>query len=199
MLNTSNAKKLGTDIYVYENFISKDECFSILESIKSIPEEKWLTVMNAIGQGFESAHVPLSQIAIVNQRLIDILDDGVHLGNSLVPTRMRKGFIGPHHSDNFDFLKVVEANKILKENEEFELAENNIAGLIMYFNDFDGGEIYYSNQDVVYYPKAGDLVIHSSGEHCKHQVQEVKSEVRYSHSSHLYNLIKVPKGFKNVA
>lgn len=198
MFNTDGAKKLGTDIYVYENFISKDECFSILESIKSIPEEKWIEVVNAIGQGFESAHVPLPQIAIANQRLIKMLDEGVNLGHSLVPTRMRKGFVGPHHSDNFDFLKVVEANKLVKEDDDFDLAENNIAGLIMYFNDFDGGEIYYSNQDITYYPKAGDLVIHSSGEHCRHQVQEVKSEVRYSHSSHLYNMIRVPKGFQNV-
>jgi hypothetical protein len=84
----------------------------------------------------------------------------------------------------------------LKEGEDFDIAENSIAGLIMYLNDFEGGEIYYSNQDVTYYPKAGDLVIHSSQEHCRHQVQEVKSDIRYSHSSHLFNLIPVPKGSK---
>lgn len=195
MFNLEGSKKLGTDIYVYENFVSKDECSSIIESIESIPEEKWNGMFNEIGQGFEVAYVPLPQIATINSRLVSMLDEGVNLGYSLAPTRMRKGFVGPHHSDNFDFLKTVEASSQLKDGEEFELAENSLAGLIMYFNDFDGGEIYYSNQNITYTPKAGDLVIHSSQVHCKHQVQEVKSDIRYSHSSHLYNVIKVPKGY----
>ena len=198
MLNLDGAIVLGNDIYVYPNFISEDECSNIVDIIKSIPEEDWHGRFNEGGQGYEVAYQPIEQIEILNNRLKNILDDGIGLGWSLAPTRMRLGMVGPHHSDNFDFLKVVEASKSLKDGEDFDLAENNIAGIIMYFNDFEGGEIYYSNQDVLYAPKAGDLVIHSSQEHCRHQVQEVKSEVRYSHSSHLFTTVKVPKGYIDV-
>jgi hypothetical protein len=197
MLNLNGSITLGTDIYVYPDFVSKEECEKIVNCIKSIPESDWTPRFNEAGQGHETSHVSISEIELINQRLKDILDEGVYLGDSISPTRMKRGTIGTHHSDNFDFLKTIEASSTLKDHEDFELAENNIAGLIMYFNDFEGGELYYSNQDVIYHPKSGDLVLHSSGLHCKHQVQEIKSEVRYSHSSNLFNFIKVPKGFKN--
>jgi hypothetical protein len=190
--------KLGKDIYVYHDFVSKEERFEILKDIDDIPEEKWVGHFNEGSQGAETAHIPLDKFIPINKRLSEMLDSDVYLGSSLSATRMKMGWVGPHHTDNFDFLNVVEASKNLKEEEPFDTAENSIAGLIMYLNDFEGGEIYYSNQDITYYPKAGDLLIHSSQEHCKHQVQKVISDIRYSHSSHLFNLIKVPKGFKNV-
>jgi hypothetical protein len=198
MLKLDGSINLGKDIYVYPNFISEQERIEILEDIKSIPEEKWVGHFNEGKQGAETAHVAIEKFIKINKRLTEILDKDVYLGSSLAATRMKMGWVGPHHTDNFDFLNVIEANKNLKEGEPFDIAENSMAGLIMYLNDFEGGEIYYSNQDVTYYPKAGDLVIHSSQDHCKHQVKEVKSDIRYSHSSHLFNLIKVPKGFKNV-
>lgn len=198
MLNLDGSISLGKDIYVYPNFISEKERLEILQKIKDIPEEKWVGYFNEGSQGAETAHVPIENFISINKRLTDILDSDVYLGSSLSATRMKKGWVGPHHTDNFDFLDVIKANESLKEGEDFDLVENSVAGLIMYLNNFEGGEIYYSNQDVTYYPKAGDLVIHSSQEHCKHQVQEVKSDIRYSHSSHLFNMIKVPKGYKDV-
>jgi hypothetical protein len=198
MLNLDGSISLGKDIYVYPNFISEKERLDILQKIRDIPEEKWVGYFNEGSQGAETAHVPIENFISINKRLTEILDSDVYLGSSLSATRMKRGWVGPHHTDNFDFLDVIKANENLKEDEDFDLVENSIAGLIMYLNDFEGGEIYYSNQDVTYYPKAGDLVIHSSQEHCKHQVQVVKSDIRYSHSSHLFNMIKVPKGYKDV-
>ena len=195
MLDLNGSIKLGDDIYVFPNFIYKEECLNIVNSIELIPEELWVGKFNEGGQGYEIAYTPVAQIEEINNRLISILDDGVNLGWSLAPTRMKMGHIGPHHSDNFDFLKTLDASKNLKDNEDFDMAENNIAGIIMYFNDFEGGELHYSNQNISYKPKAGDLLIHSSQEHCKHQVQMVESKVRYSHSSHLFNMIRVPKGY----
>jgi len=199
MLNLDGFVTLGEDIYVFPNFISEEECVDIVKSIESIPEDLWVGRFNEGGQGYEVAYTPILQLEKINKRLISILDEGVSLGWSLAPTRMKMGQIGPHHSDNFDFLKTIDASKNLKEHEEFEMAENNIAGLIMYFNDFKGGGLYYSNQDISYSPKAGDILIHSSQEHCKHQVQEVESKVRYSHSSHLFSMIRVPKGYSDMA
>jgi hypothetical protein len=198
MLNSKGAVILGEDIYVYPNFVSSEECQKILDFISLIPENEWQEILNPIGQGYEISFRQISELQEINKRVESILDSDVYLNNSAAPTRMKRGLIGTHHSDNFEFLNVREANKNLKEGEDFDLAKNNIAGLIIYFNDFEGGEIHYSNQNITYAPKAGDLLIHSSDEHCKHQVQEVKSDFRYSHSDNLFRLIKVPKGFKNV-
>lgn len=199
MLDLNGSVELGKDIYVYPNFISVEERVEILKDIESIPEEKWVGHFNEGSQGSETAHISLDKLIPISKRLSSMLDSGVYLGNSLAATRMKKGWVGPHHTDNFDFLHVIQASQNLQDGEDFDIAENSIAGLIMYLNDFEGGEIYYSNQDVTYRPKAGDLLIHSSQEHCKHQVQEVKSDIRYSHSSHLFNLVRVPKGLIDVA
>jgi hypothetical protein len=198
MLNINGSINLGKDIYVYPNFISEQERLEILEDIRHIPEEKWIGYFNEVGLGSETAHLKIEKFIKINKRLTGMLEKDVYLGTSLSVTRMKMGWAGSPHTDNFDFLDVIKASENLKEGEAFDIAENNVAGLIMYLNDFEGGEIYYLNQDVTYYPKAGDLVIHSSQDHCKHQVKEVKSDIRYSHSSHLFNLIKVPKGFNNV-
>lgn len=199
MLNLEKAIIVGQDIYAYPNFITQEECKQIVNLIESIPESNWKKSLNEAGFGYEISFYDIPQIEEINKRLKSILDPDVYLNSSVYPTRMQRGLVGTHHSDDFDFLSVIEASKNLKDGEDFRLVENNIAGLIMYFNDFEGGELYYSNQDITYSPKAGDLLIHSSSVHCKHQVQEVKSDVRYSHSGNLFRFIKVPKDFSNDA
>lgn len=198
MLNLDGFIKLGEDIHVYNNFVSQKECEEMVKEIESIPEDKWLGRFNEAKEGAEHSVQRSLILAPIKERLGALLDQDISLGNGMCCTRMTKGMFGPHHADNFDFLKTVEASNNLKDGEEFDIAENNLAGIIIYFNNFEGGELHYSNQWVSYHPKAGDLVIHSSQNHCRHQVQQLKSEVRYSYSSHLFNMIKVPKGFKDV-
>jgi hypothetical protein len=198
MLNLDGFIKLGEDIHVYHNFVSQKECEDMVKDIESIPEDKWLGRFNEAKEGAEHSTQRSPGLAPIKERLQLLLDKDTFLGTGMCCTRMKKGMFGPHHSDNFDFLKTVEASNNLKDDEDFDIAENNLAGIIIYFNDFEGGELHYSNQWVSYYPKAGDLVIHSSQNHCRHQVQELKSEIRYSYSSHLFNMIKVPKGFNDV-
>jgi hypothetical protein len=199
MLNLDSFTTLGKDIYLFKNFLSKKECSEIVEFIQTIPEDAWKGFFNQAGQGSEVAILSaIPQAKDINARLSSLLDKGFYLNGSTAPTRMKIGWSGAPHSDNHDFLNVLEANKNLNEHDEFVMHENNVAGLVIYFNNFDGGEIYYSSQDITYTPKAGDLIIHSSEEHCRHQVKEVKSEVRYSHSNNIFQDIKVPKGFVNV-
>ena len=62
----------------------------------------------------------------------------------------------------------------------------------LYFNNFEGGELYYPNQNIIYKPKAGELVIHGSHDECAHGVKPVKSEVRYSYSNSIRKIVKVP-------
>jgi hypothetical protein len=198
MFNKGAFINLGEDIYVYPNFVSENDCKEIIEEIESIPEEKWVGQFNEGLQGNERTLIWINKIIPVHEKIKSLLDENVYLSGGLAAIRMKLGTEGPHHSDNFEFLEIREASNQLKPGEDFDLAKNNIAGLIVYFNDFEGGEIYYSNQDVTYAPKAGDLVIHSSEDHCKHQVKKLKSEIRYSHSNNLFDYIKVPKGFVDV-
>ena len=107
---------------------------------------------------------------------------------------MKKGAKWGLHSDNHDFLELRRQSESLQEDDPFDLAPNNIVGLVLYFNDFEGGRLHYPEQNLEYQPKKGDLVMHSSEEHCLHGVSELISDVRYSHSNNLFNLIRIPKG-----
>jgi hypothetical protein len=130
----------------------------------------------------------------IKKRIEKLLDNDVYLGDNLSIVRMLKGQFWGLHSDNHDFKEIEKASKNLKEDEDFELRQNVVMGLILYFNQFEGGNLYYPFQKINYQPQKGDLVIHDAGFKCEHGVTKLISNVRYSHSNHLYKLVKVPVG-----
>jgi len=194
MFNKDGFEKIGEDIYVYHNFVTEEECDSILDIAKSLTEEEWVGRFNTTGEGHKTSNRSIDHLIPIKKRLSDKLEEGIYLAENISIVRMRKGATWGLHSDNHDFLDLIAASKLYTEGQEYTLEKNNIWGLVMYFNDFDGGRLFYPNQGVEYQPKRGDLVIHSSEEHCLHGVDELKSDVRYSHSNNLFNYIKVPKG-----
>lgn len=195
MFNKDGFEKLGEDIYVYHNFVSEEDCDSITSIAKSLSEDGWIGRFNTDGEGHKNSKISIDLLLPIHERIRSILDDGIFLGANLSLVRMRKGAKWGLHADNHDFLKLREASLNLKDDEEFEVYPNNIVGIVIYFNEFEGGCLNYPNQGVTYQPQKGDLVMHSSEENCLHEVTELLSDVRYSHSNNLYNLIKAPKGF----
>ena len=54
-------------------------------------------------------------------------------------------------------------------------------GVILYLNDnFDGGELVYTNLNYTYTPKAGDMVVHPASEKFTHEVNPIISGERYT-------------------
>lgn len=71
-------------------------------------------------------------------------------------------------------------------------------GVIAYFGDWEGGEVYYQELDgLTVDPKPGDLVIHGATPRWKHGVTEVKSGIRYAFSNFCLPAEKNPKSFYN--
>lgn len=193
MFNTEGFVKLGKDIYVYNNFISDNECKEICKIAETIEDNNWMH-LDDTARSFKE----IEQLVPIHDRIKSLLDQEVYLGTYKKLVRMKKGSIGKRHADYYDFRLQREANAQLKKGEKFKLVENIVGALILYFNDFEGGSLSYPVQGISYKPKKGDLLIHSSEKHCLHQVTEVLSEFRYSHSNHFFNYIKVPEGFNHV-
>jgi hypothetical protein len=60
-------------------------------------------------------------------------------------------------------------------------------GYILYFNDeYEGGELYYLNQDITFRPKAGMLVVHSGYPEYMHAVKPILSGERYMLTGFVY-------------
>jgi len=192
MFNKDGFKKIGEDIYVYENFVSKSDCEDILEEIKKIKEDEWFNLSSEL---HSVSKQKVEKIKLIREKIESILEKDYFVGFNTNPVRMKIGAKWGEHSDDTDFKDIVEASKKYKSGEDFDLADNTQMGFIVYFNDFKGGEVYYPNQNIEYAPKKGDLLIHSAFEHCTHGVKPVTSEIRYSYSNHIFNQVKVPKGY----
>jgi len=70
-------------------------------------------------------------------------------------------------------------------------------GVCTYFGEWEGGELYYPNQDVTINVKPGDLVIHGALSDCMHGVKEITSGTRYTFSNFSIQADKNPGSFYN--
>lgn len=185
-------RSIGNNIYVFNNFLTQDECELVSSYLDSLDEKSWI-----VDKYFENTMQRTDSLEILEpfvQRIREILPDNIYLGGSTCASRMLPGYSWGVHADVHDFADVEKAAELYVDGQDFEEKDLSIYGVVIYFNNFEGGEIYYPTQDLVYKQSAGDLVIHGSDNLCQHGVKEVLSGVRYSHSNHIYKKVKVAKG-----
>ena len=189
--NIEGFEEIGQDIFVYRGFLSFSELNTIQSEINSLNEDDWkFAPIN--DRMYNKVSAPNEILESIRERIISFLPEGYFLGRGTSFVRLFKGDEWGLHSDAHDFLPIREKAAQLKYDEPFEWADNERWGLVLYFNDFQGGELYYPKQNIEYKQSPGDLVIHSAEEHCAHGVRPVQSAIRYSHSNHIFDKIKIP-------
>ena len=186
-----NMEKLGENIYVYKKFLSNKELNEITEELNALDEEQWI-----ISPGREQTLAYASGIETmkyVDDKISNLLIDNLYLGKNKTAVRMMPGNYWEVHTDEYEFKNVKEKSKEYVDGEPYD--EEKLVNFvsIVYFSDFNGGQIYYPSQNIEYAPKPGDLIIHGSDELCQHGVKPVITGKRYSHTNIIYELVKVPK------
>jgi len=193
LTNMNNLTVLGDDIYVYKNFLSKEECDYIYGLLESSEKESWGKMWGDVD---ESISPKISPEMIVSELIISRLSDlsnKYEVKQNRLFTKMVKGNSWGEHSDNAMYQEIRKKSNLLKDGDDFKIIHNTAYGVVVYINDnYKGGEIFYSKQNIVYKPKAGDLVIHSSEEKCEHGVKVMIEGSRYAWSSNLGNSIRIP-------
>jgi hypothetical protein len=58
-------------------------------------------------------------------------------------------------------------------------------GVVLYLNNFIGGQVRYPKLNISYQPSAGDFLMHKP--HILHEVLEVKSHNRYTYTSYVWS------------
>jgi hypothetical protein len=187
-------KKIGEDIYVYKNFISKEELdfiIPILDKIRINLEYDPST----IGTDFENRVTrPIEEMSFLPERIKDIFEDKYIVRQHTGANILSKGDLWPPHYDSNDFIQIREIAKTLKDGEPYKIVDDSRYGIVAYFNSVEsGGELVYIKQNITYTPNPGDLVIHSAEENCTHKVNKVLKGYRYSYSNNLRVELKVPK------
>jgi hypothetical protein len=194
MFNKDLFEKIGEDIYVYRNFMSPEESDSVTLYLDSLPpEDYWQPHPEKRFKVIEEKGV--ERLQEIRSRIQSLLHDGYFVGTNIHPHKLLQGTKRYAHSDNSEFLEASKASALYVDGEEFDYADGIDMGMYIFFNDFEGGEFYYEDQDIVYKPLKGDLIFHSPEDHCKHSTKEVLSEKYYAWPNHIYHMIKVPKGY----
>ena len=192
----TNVKVLGDEIYLVENFLSKEETDYIYSLLKEFDEELW-NIRDPYPVPQISPKLAVTKILV--DRLREMFPE-YSVNDNPVFNRLKAGEGWGEHADNAEFSDIRAKSDALVEGEPFKMVDNTAYGIVVYINDdYEGGEIYYVHQGLSHKPKPGDLVIHSSEEKCKHGVSPVKSGKRYGWSSHLGNMIKVPVDYEPTA
>lgn len=193
MFDFSKFTEIGKDIYVYKNFIEKSVCDKLLKNVEDIEEDAWQLVSDA-GRylsspgsiNFEYVNNKISQeIGIAEGFFTNTISRALKI--------VKGGYMGPH-ADNVEYENIIRQSEDYVDGDPYDLRENSHYGIVFYFNDFEGGELFYPKQNVVYKPDPGDLVIHSAREHCTHGVKEVTGGTRYSYANNIATFIKTKKG-----
>jgi hypothetical protein len=185
--------KIGEGIYVYKNFLSEDEISKLILAF-DIVREKSLFNKSLDGTAFENRiSVPLPDMEIVLNKSTLFFGSEFSLHPNLSVNVMKEGDSWGQHADNHDFIEKRKLSLLLKDGDPYKIVKDTKYGMVVYFNSVEeGGDLYYSYQDIKYSPNPGDLVVHSAEEDCTHGVNMILRGHRYSYSNFLSNNIKVP-------
>ena len=163
--------KLATDIYVVKNFVDQDDLVKIVDFASSLPEPSWYADnVPAFWYGKQYIEHNPKPLENVNLKIRSLFQSASYIAN----IQLQRHLIGHNmtvHRDNIGYI---------------DGRDDTIAyGVVIYYNDnYNGGEIYYPELDIIYKPDAGDLVLHGSD--IPHQTTEVIGCARYFSTSFIF-------------
>lgn len=189
LTDIGNFKKIADGIFVYNNFISEEDCNNIVEFAKKVPDNLWFE-----RDWYRATKKQMKCLMPLHLQVKSILKKDFYLGENLSIVKFLEGQTWNLHKDNHDSVHLLKANLNIKKNEPTYPAEYTTHGVIFYFNDYDGAEISYPEIGIKYKPKKGDMLIHESD--IQHEVLPLKSNIRYTHSNKIFVYIDVPLDVK---
>lgn len=193
MFNKNYFEEIGEDIYVFKNFLTKEYCDELSNSISSLGEDQW-DLIGESGRYFSKPGT-VNFEPIYDKIVSEIeLEKDFSINHGSRALKMIKNSYMAPHADNIEYDSLQRQASKYIEGEPYDLIQNTNYGIVIYLNEFEGGELEYVNQNIVYKPNVGDFVIHSAKEHCTHGVKTVLSDFRYSYSNNIFNYVKIKKG-----
>ena len=180
--------ELSKDIFVYENFLTPEECIAAIkvldkqaenEKVKWMPISFYESYSSVLPQDNdpELAEFGLSNdfFSVVKKRIIDTVAEvaGVE-SNEIVQIgyhtqKWEPGAYARPHSDNTEM-----------DGAESPFERSRYASFLYLNENFEGGELRFINQDISIKPKVGMLATFSGTFHNIHEVTIIKSGVRYT-------------------
>jgi len=165
LFDNLDTKKISDDIFVVKNFILQDECESIVN------------ILNA------SEYTVRKDNIFVYNMTKDLTES-----SNFIENKIKENISLPLMIKPGGFNCISKGNLMSKHNDLDGFDHKNFSkkyGVVLYLNNFEGGEINYPKENISYHPQAGDLIAHRS--YLQHEVLEVKSNYRYTYTSYLWS------------
>lgn len=175
-----NFIKIDEEIYVWEDFLSKEETKMFFDMADSITEEEWTRHVNPNEFWNGKASTNKKEVYQICNRINKVLEPEYVIAPSAVFVRTPIGQGMYVHKDRGE--------------EGYEDVLNDFGtctcidyGALVYFGDWEGGELFYPNRNIEFKPKPGSLIIHGAGEDYAHGVKPVISGKRFLYTNFVFS------------
>ena len=206
--NNPKCIKLADGIFLFKNYLSEKKVNFINDKMKQIEIKEFKYEESLIDWYKEKISPPIYELHDIWEEISILLSPEyvMHPCIGMITTRPGDGGMFVHaDSPGRDM------EEDLSQIDTFKSCCIIDYGLVAYFGDFEGGEIFYPkfNKDgslkdtgdslncLEYKPEAGDILIHRSIEPWHHGVREIKSGVRYAFSNFVLKSQENPGTFYN--
>lgn len=160
IINSSSASFLDPNICIISDFLDTEIYGSLLSLAKNSKDDDWYNIKK-------------------NHRFKKPLDISEDI-TDLILSKVRLALPGDYDLQGFSGISRMFAKDSMAEHHD-EAGRPALYGLVYYLNgDIEGGKIHYTKKDIRYQPVANSLVIHPSTFEYSHEVEIVKSGIRYS-------------------
>ena len=201
--------KLAEGIYIFKNYLNKETVDAVHERLKTFNPETFNYEESLIDWYKEKVTPGLDELHPVWEACSELLapEYVIHPSRNLIMTRPGDGGMFAH-SDS----PGRDMEEDLTQIDTYATCCIIDYGLVAYFGEWEGGEVYYTNFNpdgtpkesgfgsspcLQYKPEAGDVVIHGSTDKWCHGVKEVTSGVRYAFSNFVLKSDENPGTFHN--
>jgi hypothetical protein len=181
-MNLNNMVHLKDDIVIFENFLTPEQCKSIIDYWDHSVNKGTLPWDPISFYESYASNLPNNEDVLKFNLPLDFfeeLENNIKLGvekargggMTKVSYHAQKWITGGFarfHSDN-------------STDGEYNAFERSKWATFVYLNDdFDGGELAFKDSDIVMKPKVGMLAAFNGGAHNEHEVRLIKSGTRYT-------------------
>lgn len=179
---------------MYEDFVDEEYILLLNNILDTIRYEANYNI-NLKETFFENKVTnEIKEVSVIVDKLKVLFGTDYIVRENLTVNVLSVGHDWGEHYDAHDFIKIRDLSKKLKDGDPYTTLEDSYYGIVLYLNSPEqGGDLVYTKQGISYSPKAGNLVVHSSEEHCSHRVDQVLGGHRYSYSNHLAVPLNIPK------
>lgn len=192
--NNPKVQKIHDKIFYYPNFVPQEKVQQINEIMKQYKREDYIE--KGYGDPIDWYRDKLSPSIPELVEIWDMIGEFLTPEYCVHPTLHLQTI---HPGDGGMFLHCdspgEEGHHRLTQTDKWNTCCIIHYGLVVYFGEFEGGENWYPNQDIVFPVKPGDMVIHGAHEDYQHGVKEVTSGVRFAYANFVLPVANHPGTF----